>query len=93
MNEPDEDCLQSISNALSYSTPKSYDSLLGYSFLGPNSLPPEQAIADQTTLLAHEASAQSHMDIITEGVTVQPMMSDNITTRTTHRQGLHMLRR
>ena len=52
MNEPDEDCLQAISNALSYSTPKSYDSLLNSSLL------PEQALADQATLIAHDAAAQ-----------------------------------
>ena len=74
MNEPDEDCLQAISNALSYSTPKSYDSLIGSSFLWPNSLQPEQALVDQAILIAHDVAAQSHPDIITKGVTLKPMM-------------------
>ena len=56
-----EDCLQAISNALSYATPKSYDSLLSSSLL------PEQALADQATLIAHDAAAESHPDIITKG--------------------------
>ena len=80
MNAPDEDCLQAISNALSYSTPKSYDSLLSSSLL------PEQALADQSTLYAHDAPAQSHPDIITKGVTVQPMMYEELLTTSQHKE-------
>jgi hypothetical protein len=80
MNEPDEDCLQAISNALSYSTPKSYDSLLSSSLL------PEQALADQATLIAHDAPAQSHPDIITKGATVKPMMYEELLTTSQHKQ-------
>jgi hypothetical protein len=61
LNEPYEDCLQAISNPVSYSTPKSYDSLLSSSSL------PEQALAGQATLIAQDAPAQSHPDIITKG--------------------------
>ena len=84
MNEPDEDRLQAISNAPSYFTPKSYDSLLSSSFLWPNSLPPEQALAGQATLLAHDAAAQPHRDIITKGVTVKPMMYEELLTASQH---------
>ena len=61
MNKLDEDCLQAISNALSYSIPKSYDALLGSSLLL------EPALVDQANLIAHDAAAQSHPDIITKG--------------------------
>ena len=67
MNKPDEDCLQAISNALSYATPKSYKSLIASVLL-------EQALVDQATLIAHDAPAKSHPDIITTGATVKPMM-------------------
>ena len=72
------------------------DDVLGSSFLWPNSLLPEQALVDQATLIAHDAAAQSHPDIITKGVTVQPMLYEELLTssqhKTTYRQGLHMLR-
>ena len=77
MNEPDEDCLQAISNALSYSTPKSYESLLSSSLL-----------LDQAALIAHDALAQSHPDIITNGGDSEANdvrgAPDSITTQTTH---------
>jgi hypothetical protein len=56
-----------------YATSALSDDLIGSSFLWPNSLPPEQAIADQATLIAHDAAAQSHRDLITKGVAVEPM--------------------
>ena len=79
MNAPDEDSLQAISNALSYSTPKSYDSLLSSSVL------PEQAIADQATIIAHDAPAQSHPNIIAKGATVKPMMYEELLTTSQHK--------
>jgi hypothetical protein len=111
-NEPDEDRikigirrLQAISNVLSYSTSKSYDTLqmhlvwagsyamsslsddvLGSSFIWPNSLPPEQALADQATLIARDAAAHSHRDLITKGVTVKPMMYEELLTASQHKQ-------
>ena len=112
MNEPDEDRikigirrLQAISNVLSYSTSKSYDTLqmhlvwagdyamsalsddvLGSSFIWPNSLPPEQALADQAALIARDAAAHSHRDLITKGVTVKPMMYEELRTASQHEQ-------
>ena len=45
------------------------DDVLGSSFIWPNSLPPEQALADQATLIARDAAAHSHRDLFTKGVT------------------------
>ena len=82
MSEPGEDCLQAISNALSYSTPKSYDSLLGSSLLL------EKALGDQAILISPDVVAQSHPDIITNGGDSEANdvrgAPDNITTQTTH---------
>ena len=96
---------KTISNVLSYSTPKSYDALhmhlvwagdysmnalsddmLGSSFLWPNSLPPEQALADQATLIACDVASQSHRDIITKGLTVKPMMYEELLRASQHKQ-------
>ena len=71
---------KAISNALSYLTPKSYDSLLSSSSLI------EQALVDQATLLAHDALAQSHPDIIPKGAAVKPMMYDELLTASQHKQ-------
>ena len=75
-----KDCLPAISNALSYATPKSYDSLLSSSLL------PEQALVDQAILIAHAAPAQSHPEIITKGATVKPMMHKELLTASQHKQ-------
>jgi hypothetical protein len=46
----------------------------------------EQDIADQATLIARDAAAQSHRDIITKGVTVKPMMYEELLTASQHEQ-------
>ena len=50
------------------------DDVLGSSFIWPNSFPTEQALDDQATLTARDAAAHSHRNMITKGVTVNPMM-------------------
>ena len=62
------------------------DDMLSSSFLWPNSLLPEQACADQATLIARDAAAQSHRDIITKGVLVKPMMYEELLTASQHEQ-------
>ena len=62
------------------------DDMIGSLFLWPNSLPPEQALADQATLVACEAAAQSHRDIITKCVAVKPMMYEELLTSSQHEQ-------
>ena len=39
----------------------------------------EQALADQATLIARDAAAQSHRDLITKGVTVKRNTSNSLT--------------
>ncbi|MFM7979867.1 MAG: hypothetical protein ACKPKO_11180, partial [Candidatus Fonsibacter sp.] len=72
--------LQAISNVLSFSIPKSSntlqmhlvwagdsamcalsDDMLASLFMWPNSLPPDEVIADEATTLACDAVAQSHL--------------------------------
>ena len=60
------------------------DDMIGSSFLRPNSLPLEQALVDQATLIARDAVAQSHRDIITKCVTVKPMMYEELLTSSQH---------
>ena len=62
------------------------DDMISSSFLWPNSLPPEQALADQATRIARDAAAQSHRDLITKGVTVKPMMYEELLTASQHEQ-------
>ena len=56
------------------------DDMISSSFLGPNTLLPEQAGADEATLIALDAAAQSHRDLITKGVTAKPMMYEELMT-------------
>ena len=55
----------------------------------------EQAIVDQATLIARDVVAQSHWDIITKGVTVKPIMYEELLTASQYKQlidkVLHML--
>ena len=60
--------------------------MLSSSFLWPNSLRPEQAGADEATLIARDAVAQSHWDSITKGVTVKPMMYEELLAASQHEQ-------
>ena len=60
--------------------------VLGSSFICPNSLPLEQALVDQATLIARDADANSHRDMSTKGVTVQPMMYEELLTASQHEQ-------
>ena len=46
----------------------------------------EQAIVDQATLIARDVVAQSHRDLITKGVTVKPMMYEELLTASQHEQ-------
>ena len=62
------------------------DDVLGCSFIWPNSLPPEQDLADQATLIARDAAAQSHRNLTTKGVTVNPMMYEELLTTSQHEQ-------
>ena len=54
--------------------------MIGSAFLWPNSLPLEQALVDQATPIARAAAAQSHWDLLTKGVTVKPMMYEELLT-------------
>ena len=62
------------------------DDMISSSFLWPNSLLPEQAGADEATLIARDAAAQSHQDLITKGVTAKPMMYEELLTASQHEQ-------
>jgi hypothetical protein len=62
------------------------DDVLGSSFIWPISVPPEQALADQATLIARDAAAHSHRDLITKGVSVKPMMYEELLTTSQHEQ-------
>ena len=53
--------------------------MLGSSFLWPNSVPPEKALADQATLIARDAAAQSYRDLITKGVTAKHNTNNPLT--------------
>ena len=63
------------------------DDTIGSSFLLLNSLPLEQALADQATLIARDAASQSHRDLITHGGDSEANdvrgAPDSITTQTT----------
>ncbi len=62
------------------------EDVLNSAFLSPSSLPPEQALADQATLIARDAAAQSHRDLISKGVTVKPMMYEELLTTSQRKQ-------
>ena len=62
------------------------DDMLGSSCRWPNSLLLEQALVDQATLIARDAAAQSHRDLITKGVTEKPMMYEELLTASQHEQ-------
>ena len=52
----------------------------------PNLLPLEQALVDQATLIARDAAAHSQRVLITKGVTVKPMMCEELLTTSQHKQ-------
>ena len=60
------------------------DECLAMDFIWPNSLLPEQAGTDEVTLVARDAAAQSHRDLITKGVTVKPMQYEELLTTKQH---------
>jgi hypothetical protein len=60
--------------------------MLSSSFLWINSLLPEQAGADEATLIARDAAAQSHRGLNTKGVAVKPMMYEALLTASQHQQ-------
>ena len=60
--------------------------MISFSFLRPNSLLPEKAGADEATLIARAAVAQSHRDLITKGVTPKPIMYEELLTASQHEQ-------
>ena len=64
------------------------DDCLGQEFIWPNSLLPDQAQVDSATLVARDAAAQSHRDLITRGMTVKPMHYDELLTPKQHEQTL-----
>ena len=50
------------------------DECLGLDYIWQNSLPPQQALPDEVTLVARDAASQSHRDLITKGVVMKPMV-------------------
>ena len=62
------------------------DDCLALDSIWPNSLPPQRALADEATLVARDAAAQSHRDLITKGVTVKPMEYEELLTPKQHEQ-------
>ena len=59
------------------------DVMLGSSLFWPNALLPEHAGADEATLIARDAAAQSHRDPNTKGVT-KPMMYEELLAASQH---------
>ena len=62
------------------------DDTLGQDFIWPNSLPPEETFADEATLVARDAAAHSHRDLISKGLTVKPMSYETLLTEPQHEQ-------
>ena len=62
------------------------DECLGMDHIWPNSMLPEEALADEATLIARDAAAKSHRDLITRGVTVKPMLYEELLTAKQHEQ-------
>ena len=69
-----------------YATSALSDDVLGSAFIWPNSLPHDQALVDKATLIARDAAAHSHRDLITKGVTVKPMMYEELLKASQHEQ-------
>ena len=62
------------------------DDCLGLDYIWPGSMPPEESLADEATLVARDAASQSHRDLITKGVTVKAMLYEELLTPKQHEQ-------
>ncbi|MFM7981414.1 MAG: hypothetical protein ACKPKO_19070, partial [Candidatus Fonsibacter sp.] len=60
------------------------DDMIGSSLIWPKSVPPDEVTADQATTIARDAAAQSHLDIMTKGVTLNPMLYEELLTNHKH---------
>ena len=62
------------------------DDCLAMDYIWPNSLMPDQALADEVALVARDAASKSHRDLISKGVTVKPMVYEELLTQKQHEQ-------
>ena len=62
------------------------DECFNMDYIWPNTSMPAQALADEAALVARDAASQSHRDLITKGVTVLPMLYDELLTQKQHEQ-------
>ena len=60
------------------------DEALSLDFIWPSSLPPEQSLPDEATLVARDAAANAKQDRIPKGVTVRPMLYEELLTPKQH---------
>ena len=60
------------------------DEALGLDFIWPHSLPPAACLPDEATLVARDAAAHANRDRIPNGVTVKPMLYEELLTPKQH---------
>ena len=60
------------------------DEALGLPYIWPNSLPPAEAVAEESTLIARDAAASTHRELIAKGATLKPMLYEELLTQQQH---------